>query len=134
MFHNLLFLGPGGRTVFQGGVEEAARYFEGLGFTKPENVNPADYYMDVIGGQYTEEGVDKSKLFEEYESYQCKRDGRSALKGDCNQAFEEENSNIAEDGKSSKYGRLQDEIHVEVEQPGEAASQGIHTTVVLCLV
>ncbi|EDO49953.1 predicted protein, partial [Nematostella vectensis] len=48
MFHNLLFLGPGGRTVFQGSVDEAEEYFQCLGFEKPLNVNPADFYMDVI--------------------------------------------------------------------------------------
>ncbi|EDO42362.1 predicted protein, partial [Nematostella vectensis] len=50
MFHNLLFLGPGGRTVFQGSVDKAEEYFQRLGFEKPLNVNPADFYMDVIGG------------------------------------------------------------------------------------
>ena len=51
MFHNILLLGPGGKTVYQGTVSDAAEYFSAsLGFTPPANVNPADFYMDVIGG------------------------------------------------------------------------------------
>ena len=75
MFHNLLFLGPGGRTVFQGGVDEADEYFAKLGFEKPKNVNPADFYMDVIGGVYENEGFDQNQLFQEYRQYQLQRDG-----------------------------------------------------------
>ena len=50
MFHKLLFLGPGGRTVYQGSVEGAKEYFDGMGYPCPANINPADHYMDVIGG------------------------------------------------------------------------------------
>lgn len=75
MFHNLLFLGPGGRTVFQGGVDEAEMYFSKLGFKKPANVNPADFYMDVIGGVYETDGFDQNQLFQEYKQYQMERDG-----------------------------------------------------------
>ncbi|KAL9979697.1 hypothetical protein ACROYT_G017399 [Oculina patagonica] len=49
-FHKVLFLAPGGKTVFQGTVPEAENYFRDLGFVKPDQVNPADFYMDVIGG------------------------------------------------------------------------------------
>ena len=49
-FHKVIFLAPGGKTVFQGTVSEAENYFELLGFKKPDKVNPADFYMDVIGG------------------------------------------------------------------------------------
>ena len=49
-FHKLLFLAPGGKTVFQGTVAEAENYFKNLGYQKPDKVNPADFYMDVIGG------------------------------------------------------------------------------------
>ena len=51
-FHKVLFLAPGGKTVFQGTVPEAENYFECLGFDKPDKVNPADFYMDVIGGVF----------------------------------------------------------------------------------
>ncbi|XP_046846445.1 ABC transporter G family member 28-like isoform X3 [Xenia sp. Carnegie-2017] len=50
MFHNILLLGPGGKTVYQGNVPNAEEYFSNLGFKTPANVNPADFYMDVIGG------------------------------------------------------------------------------------
>ncbi|RMX47630.1 hypothetical protein pdam_00015147, partial [Pocillopora damicornis] len=49
-FHKVLFLAPGGQTVFLGSVREAENYFDMLGFQVPEKVNPADFYMDVIGG------------------------------------------------------------------------------------
>ena len=50
MFHNILLLAPGGRTVYQGSVPDAETYFASLGFIIPEHANPADFYMDVIGG------------------------------------------------------------------------------------
>eukprot|EP00794_Sanderia_malayensis_P016777 gene16777-18472_t len=50
MFHNIILLAPGGRTVYQGSVLNAERYFSSLGFNIPEHCNPADFYMDVIGG------------------------------------------------------------------------------------
>ncbi|XP_048580933.1 putative white-brown complex homolog protein 30 [Nematostella vectensis] len=74
MFHNLLFLGPGGRTVFQGSVDKAEEYFQRLGFEKPLNVNPADFYMDVIGGLYVKDNFSPTQLFDEWETYQTERD------------------------------------------------------------
>ncbi|XP_028413905.1 ABC transporter G family member 24-like [Dendronephthya gigantea] len=61
MFHNILLLGKGGKTVYQGTVPGAADYFSSLGFKTPANVNPADFYMDVIGGSVNEKDID---LFE----------------------------------------------------------------------
>ena len=49
MFHNILLLAPGGKTVYQGSVPVAEKYFASMGFVVPEHGNPADYYMDVIG-------------------------------------------------------------------------------------
>ena len=65
MFHKLLFLGPGGRTVYQGSVEDAKEYFDGMGYPCPANINPADHYMDVIGGvvKKDEEKFDPTMLF-----------------------------------------------------------------------
>jgi hypothetical protein len=48
LFDSVLFLAPGGRTVFQGAVPDAEAYFDRLGYGLPRNANPADYYMDVI--------------------------------------------------------------------------------------
>ena len=69
--------------MFQGGVDEADEYFAKLGFEKPKNVNPADFYMDVIGGVYENEGLDQNQLFQEYKQYQLQRDG--AKSDDVNQ-------------------------------------------------
>ena len=47
---NVIFLGPGGRTVYSGSPLDATDYFEMLGFYAPPKVNLADYFMDVISG------------------------------------------------------------------------------------
>ncbi len=47
---NVIFLGPGGRTVYSGSPGDATDYFEMLGFYAPPAVNRADFFMDVIGG------------------------------------------------------------------------------------
>ena len=64
MFHNILLLGPGGKTVYQGTVGDAVEYFSSLGFHTPANVNPADFYMDVIGGSIKNEKDEEVDLFE----------------------------------------------------------------------
>ncbi len=71
MFHKLLFLGPGGRTVYQGDVDGAKDYFEKLGNVTPEKVNPADFYMDVIGGvtHKGDEEFNPRVLFEAWENH-----------------------------------------------------------------
>ena len=68
-FHKVLFLGTGGRTVFQGTVDEAESYFNGLGLNKPPNVNPADFYMDVIGGTVNDVDVKSIDLFQSWNEY-----------------------------------------------------------------
>jgi hypothetical protein len=67
MFHNILLLGPGGKTVYQGTVTDAVEYFSSLGFHTPANVNPADFYMDVIGGSVSNETDDEIDLFDAWE-------------------------------------------------------------------
>ncbi|KAK3702963.1 hypothetical protein QZH41_012414, partial [Actinostola sp. cb2023] len=56
--HKVLFLGPGGRTVFLGAVDEAEQYFNSHGLNCPMNINPADFYMDVIGGLHDRQEAD----------------------------------------------------------------------------
>lgn len=68
-FHKVLFLAPGGRTVFLGTVPEAENYFERLGYQKPEKVNPADFYMDVIGGVCESSDESLGTLPERWEQY-----------------------------------------------------------------
>ena len=51
MFHKILLLAPGGRTVYQGGVLPAKNYFESFRFHMDGKTNPADFYMDVISGR-----------------------------------------------------------------------------------
>ena len=70
MFHNVLLLGPGGKTVYQGSVPDAKEYFAKLGFETPANLNPADYYMDVIGGNIKpKEDREDVDLFKSWKSH-----------------------------------------------------------------
>jgi len=50
LFDDVLLLGVGGRTVFQGPSKAAVPYFQGMGFVMPPNENPADWLMDAISG------------------------------------------------------------------------------------
>ena len=51
MFHELVLLGRGGQPIFVGPTSLALNYFEGpLNFSCPENENPADFFMDCVGG------------------------------------------------------------------------------------
>lgn len=50
LFHEVLFLGKQGRTVFLGPANAAVPYFTSLGFELPPNENPADFCLDIISG------------------------------------------------------------------------------------
>ena len=50
LFHEVLFLGKQGRTVFLGPATAAIPYFTSLGFDLPQNENPADFCLDIISG------------------------------------------------------------------------------------
>jgi len=51
LFDDALLLGKGGRTVYLGPSLGARPYFESLGFSLPQNDNPADWFMDVLSGE-----------------------------------------------------------------------------------
>ncbi|KAL9646021.1 hypothetical protein ABK040_012080 [Willaertia magna] len=83
LFHDVLLLGKGGRTVYLGPSEEAIYYFEYIGFKCPSLTNPPDFFMDVINGDvkrdissssYNGSGNDLFGLWEEY--YKDKCDGK----------------------------------------------------------
>ena len=50
-------------------MSEAENYFEMLGFQIPEKVNPADFYMDVIGGLCKGSEESTGTLPERWEQY-----------------------------------------------------------------
>ena len=81
-FHKVLFLAPGGKTVFQGKVLEAENYFERLGFEKPDKVNPADFYMDAIGGMLESKQSEFTSLPEEWEQYASENNTGAESAGD----------------------------------------------------
>ena len=47
LFSGLILL-KSGRIVYQGPIEGATHFFEGLGHSLPPNENPADFFLDVI--------------------------------------------------------------------------------------
>eukprot|EP00656_Telonema_subtile_P015808 TRINITY_DN18314_c0_g1_i1.p1 TRINITY_DN18314_c0_g1~~TRINITY_DN18314_c0_g1_i1.p1 ORF type:complete len:1304 (+),score=237.06 TRINITY_DN18314_c0_g1_i1:313-4224(+) len=47
---DVIFLCPGGRTVYCGPTNAASDYFEMQGYAIPAHVNPADFFMDIIAG------------------------------------------------------------------------------------
>eukprot|EP00930_Biecheleria_cincta_P065763 TRINITY_DN5164_c0_g1_i7.p1 TRINITY_DN5164_c0_g1~~TRINITY_DN5164_c0_g1_i7.p1 ORF type:complete len:716 (+),score=113.90 TRINITY_DN5164_c0_g1_i7:64-2211(+) len=51
LFDEVLLLGVGGRTVYQGPSQGALPYFQGIGFQMAEHENPADWFMDVISAK-----------------------------------------------------------------------------------
>ena len=53
LFHEVLFLGKQGKTVFLGPATAALPYFISLGFELPPNENPADFCLDIISGAVT---------------------------------------------------------------------------------
>ena len=43
--------------MYQGNVEGAKEYFDRMGYPCPANINPADHYMDVVGGVVKKNGT-----------------------------------------------------------------------------
>jgi len=62
-FDDLLLLGSGGRVVYSGPRDEAARYFESIGYPLPEDESPADYFIALAAGR-----VVKTPQAPDYES------------------------------------------------------------------
>jgi hypothetical protein len=48
LFHDIVFMYPGGHMVYFGPVGLVDNYFRQLTFTVPRAENPADFYIDVI--------------------------------------------------------------------------------------
>lgn len=45
-----LFLLESGKLVYGGTIEDAQAYFSSIGFSNPDQINPADYYLDLVQG------------------------------------------------------------------------------------
>ncbi|KAK3828723.1 MAG: hypothetical protein J3Q66DRAFT_435206 [Benniella sp.] len=50
-FDDLLLLGAGGRVVYSGPRDEAAHYFESIGYPVPGDENPADFFISIAAGR-----------------------------------------------------------------------------------
>lgn len=76
MFHDLLLLGKGGRTVYLGPTEAAVDYFAKLGFIAPAQCNPADFLIDIVSGAVPRQGFPdfvKEDLFQLWIDHQKAR-------------------------------------------------------------
>ena len=62
-FDDVLLLGAGGRVVYLGESSGALDYFTRLGFTCPDRMNPADFFMDVIAGKFPRVMPSLTKIF-----------------------------------------------------------------------
>ena len=51
MFDDLLLLGRGGQTIYLGDGSGALAHFESMGFVLPAYNNPADFFLDIVGGK-----------------------------------------------------------------------------------
>lgn len=50
MFDDIILLAKGGLTVYHGPVKKVEEYFEGIGITVPDRVNPPDHFIDILEG------------------------------------------------------------------------------------
>ncbi|KAK3238366.1 hypothetical protein CYMTET_51616 [Cymbomonas tetramitiformis] len=56
LFDTALFLGMRGRVVYFGPTNLTSAYFSFIGFKTPNDISPADFYMDVLGGLVERDG------------------------------------------------------------------------------
>ena len=47
LFDEIILLGDGGRVIYSGPTEDAATYFQNLGYAQPESMDNADYLLGV---------------------------------------------------------------------------------------
>ena len=50
LFHEIVLLGHGGRTIYHGETSKAVGYFQTLHYEMPTSQNPADFLIDVVVG------------------------------------------------------------------------------------
>jgi ABC-type multidrug transport system ATPase subunit/ABC-type multidrug transport system permease subunit len=48
MLEDLYLLAPGGKLAFFGPLVTTQAYFQQLGYRRPMDINPADYYLDIV--------------------------------------------------------------------------------------
>eukprot|EP00239_Pterosperma_sp_CCMP1384_P008232 CAMPEP_0197845972 /NCGR_PEP_ID=MMETSP1438-20131217/2811_1 /TAXON_ID=1461541 /ORGANISM="Pterosperma sp., Strain CCMP1384" /LENGTH=1014 /DNA_ID=CAMNT_0043457463 /DNA_START=226 /DNA_END=3270 /DNA_ORIENTATION=+ len=58
LFDEVIILGVGGNDLYCGPTSNILNYFKKIGFSLPENENPADFFLDCVSGQVaTDAGV-----------------------------------------------------------------------------
>jgi ABC-type multidrug transport system ATPase subunit len=75
-FDEVLLLGVGGRTVYQGKTSKALEYFTKNGFECPPNENPADFFLDVISGSIVQKGNPNFQLEDLFDMWSDAFDSR----------------------------------------------------------
>lgn len=58
MFDDISLLSEG-RVVYSGETKEMIHYFEAVGYPLPKNVNPAEYYIDLVSIDYSSSEAEK---------------------------------------------------------------------------
>ena len=71
--------------MYQGSVEGAKEYFDGMKYPCPANINPADHYMDVIGGVVKKDNkkFDPNVLFDDWICHVSEEQTDIVKNGDC---------------------------------------------------
>ena len=116
MFHNILLLGCEkknqddegiGKIVYQGTVDDAKTYFVSLGFQPEPDVNPADYYIDVIGGLKQSTRERQPNLFEEWERKQ--QEDNAQQEHNAQERDNDRQGNYEQEGENSRQGNYEQE-------------------------
>eukprot|EP00527_Entomoneis_sp_CCMP2396_P007145 CAMPEP_0198142730 /NCGR_PEP_ID=MMETSP1443-20131203/5442_1 /TAXON_ID=186043 /ORGANISM="Entomoneis sp., Strain CCMP2396" /LENGTH=649 /DNA_ID=CAMNT_0043805811 /DNA_START=139 /DNA_END=2088 /DNA_ORIENTATION=+ len=55
-----------GRTAFVGEVGEAVSYFEGIGYPMPDDTNPAEFFLDLVNSDFSDE-AEVTKILDSWE-------------------------------------------------------------------
>ncbi|KAG0369711.1 hypothetical protein BGZ54_009137 [Gamsiella multidivaricata] len=130
-FDDLLLLGAGGRAVYSGPRDEAAQYFESIGYPVPSDENPADFFISLAAGrvdkaQYA--GYDSRIDGSERPSFQRQEDSRSNTPRErINELFvrwEQHCKNKALAKTLEKYAIRESETMVTVRLSNDGSRQG----------
>ena len=103
--------------MYQGSVEGAKEYFDGMKYPCPANVNPADHYMDVIGGVVLKNNkkFDPNDLFDAWICHISEEQMDRVLEEQTDQVSEEQTDHVSEEQTDTvKNGDCIDGSNIDV--------------------
>lgn len=65
-FDGLMILSRG-REAYNGNINDATEYFDLIGYPCPEATNPAEYFLDLVNSDFTDESI-VTKLLDDWEN------------------------------------------------------------------